>query len=507
MDETKWRYLEKGVALSAVYCAAYLAAWFHSLDQWLLPVGLRITGLLLLPYRFWPFLLVGDAAALLVLRVPRASFDGALWAYASCFLQPFMTAVVPYIVREKAQSLAQVAKWFPLILAIAAYWSVVCNYLVNTFFGGPTDFSIFRVFVGSFLGATLISLPFLIWLFRAEEKGLKTTNLLRDGIFTAMLIATLYVAANHWSGLSKDLRLTFLVLMFSPTIFLTLHHGWRGALIGAWASNLGVGVVLLRFNFESAHDTTVFIGQQILLLSTAALLAFGWKVSEHYERAREAGISERQARALAQGSFFSGEDELRRHMLFMAHMQLLYDDEYKYMADWLRANGYAKAALDLNTRAVEHRRIFDQNAQALYPIQIEEHGLFSVVYSPPFRRFWAGDAEVLIGFAGQLQGLSIELQLAVYRCICHAMTILGDCDPSEYGISMRVWNSSRRRGIAVSVRVVPTGPFRMSPSAMAAADQLSARVKAYGGILRRHTHKIRFWLSEPSDGAAHPPTV
>ena len=44
MWETKSGWVVKGIAFSAIYCAAYLVAWYHSLDQWFLPTGLRIAG-------------------------------------------------------------------------------------------------------------------------------------------------------------------------------------------------------------------------------------------------------------------------------------------------------------------------------------------------------------------------------------------------------------------------------------------------------------------------------
>lgn len=69
--------LVRGMLISVCYCLVFLMLWRFSLDQWYLPVGLRVVTLLYRPYREWPFLLAGDAAAMLFLRIPWASFRGS----------------------------------------------------------------------------------------------------------------------------------------------------------------------------------------------------------------------------------------------------------------------------------------------------------------------------------------------------------------------------------------------------------------------------------------------
>ncbi|MHA7019886.1 MASE1 domain-containing protein [Xanthomonas euvesicatoria] len=82
------RELAEGLLLSLGYCVVYLLVWHLSVDQWYLPAGLRAASLLFMPYRRWPFLLVGDAAAMLWLRVPMLETRdyAPIWAYLSPFL-------------------------------------------------------------------------------------------------------------------------------------------------------------------------------------------------------------------------------------------------------------------------------------------------------------------------------------------------------------------------------------------------------------------------------------
>ncbi|SOU00103.1 sensor kinase [Xanthomonas arboricola pv. fragariae] len=73
--------LVRGMLISVCYCLVFLMLWRLSIEQWYLPVGLRVVALLFRPYREWPFLLAGDAAAMLFLRIPLGELQGfnPLW--------------------------------------------------------------------------------------------------------------------------------------------------------------------------------------------------------------------------------------------------------------------------------------------------------------------------------------------------------------------------------------------------------------------------------------------
>jgi hypothetical protein len=183
-------------------------------------------------------------------------------------------------------------------------------------------------------------------------------------------------------------------------------------------------------------------------------------------------------------------------------MQLSLDDERKDTVEWLKTRGHAQAAMDLNSRGMTARRTFDERAPALYPLKIEQDGLYAVLHAQAFTNFWGGGAEVYLGYKGQPKRLSVDLQLAAYRCICHAMALLSESEPSEYRISLRVWNFRQRRGISIAVTADPTAEPRITPAAVAANAILEARVKAYRGVLKRDPHRVRLFLAEPTPQVA-----
>lgn len=501
MEDAKWKSIAKGLAFSVVYCFAYLAAWFSSLDQWFLPAGIRIAGLLLLPIRYWPYLFVGDIAALGLLRVPRAPVDGALWAYASPFLLISTIAVVPAALRRHLSALVAQVRWLPFTAVLLALWGAASNAIVNFLLSGPPVMASFegflRVSVGYHLGITIVLLPCLLWMTR-QVSWFATRAFRRNATIAAGVVVALYLVLHVAQDLAVGIRQGLLMLMITPAVGLTLLHGWRGAAFGTWIGNLAVGAILPNFGFEGGHDAGVFIAQQALVITATAVLAIGWAMTRHHQNASQSGVAEEEARRLARTSFDTTEHILREQLLYMAQMQLMLDSERKMLADWLKSQGRFEDAMNLNSSGMVHRQAFDEQAMALYPIQLEEGGLFKAVHNKAFSDFWAGDAQVSYGFRGPVKTLSTGLQLTAYRCICHAMALLSDYNPDEYRINMRAWSARHSRGIVLHVAVVPTSQHETSHSGETAQMLLNARIKAHGGLLRRHGHELTILLTETS---------
>lgn len=507
MERIKESDIAKGLILATAYCGAYLASWYFSFDQWFLPAGLRAAALLFLPARYWPYAFAGDAAALLVIRGPKADLYSEEWAYLSPLLLMPLIAIPVMLFRQKLGNLRQKWRWLPMIALGLAIWATLCNLTLNVVLSGPGAdqpasalHDYFRIAVGQYLGIMLI-VPLLFMWSRRGEAAPQYWGLFRDMTVAGGVLAFLYGAVVVPGGLSPEVTQGLLMLMILPAAGLTLLHGWRGAAFGTVMANIAIGLTLTRVNIPGAHDSVAFIAQQALAVVGSALLVLGTVISDHYERARRSSLAEQDALRLAHSSFQSAEHMLREHLLYMAQMQMMLDDERKELAAWLKSRGHSEAAMDLNSRGVMHRRVFDEQALALYPIRIEEQGLYAVVHSEAFSDFWAGQAEVFYSLRGQPRELSVDLQLTAYRCLCHAMALLSECEPSEVRIKMRVWRGARRRGIVFFIDAVPGAAAQSGQAGVAAAGLLAARVKAHGGVVRRHGQRVGVLLAEPRESS------
>lgn len=499
MENARLRFIAKGLLLSAVYCAAYLLAWFQSLDQWFLPAAVRMACLLFLSFRYWPFVLAGDIAAVLYVRAPKAGQYGELWAYLSPFLLAPSISIAPLILRRRLAKLLDNLLLFPFLVIAIAIWSSFCKLMINFLLDGPAADSVLDTFLRFTIGdcmGILIAVPSVMVWMRRKEWLLSSRRILID-VTVSIVLLSLTCKAVTSPEISPSLRQLFLVLMIVPAAALTILHGWKGAALGTALVNVFIGLALPEYDVIGAFDQNSFVAQQVLVVVTMAILCFGAMISSLYEKSRMLGISEEHALSLAQTSFLSSERNLRDRVLYMAQMQIGFDEYRKKLVERLKAHGHFDAAMDLNAEGVEQMEWFERHAAALYPIQIETQGLFAALHSQAFSRLWAADAELMLLVKGQPKALSLDLQIAAYRCICNAFALLSDTAPDYYQIRARAWQSQNRRGISVIVTARATTDATPGETALLAAMELEGRVRAYGGSLkRRHRHRIVISLAE-----------
>ena len=502
MEDAKWSDTAKGLVLSTAYCASFLGAWCLSFDQWYLPAGLRALSLLFVPYRYWPYLFAGDAAALLVIRAPKAEQYSVWWAYLSPFLLMPLVASLALVLRNKFKTDQEKIRWLPLAALSIAVWSSALNMALNYFLFGPrasvTLSNLYKFSVGDYLGILMVVLPFMLFM-RRRSGQITPQHSVRDTLIAATAIFVIYCVAAI-PALEIDFHQGLLMLMILPVVGLTFRHGWRGAAIGIVAVNLITAMKLPYMNTPGTYDAEMFVIQQALAIAATGLLVLGTVISDLFDKARASGLAEKEALLLAQNSFMSSESKLRDQVIYMAQMQLRLDDYRDELVDWLKQHRHYDAAMDLNSRGVAHARLFDQHALALYPMRIEEQGLYAVLNAEAFTDFWAHEAAVRYQLSGQPKRLTVDLQLATYRCVCSAFALLSECNPQQYTVKTRVWRAGGKRGIAVFVTAKPTTVVHHSRSGLLAAMELEGRIKAHGGaVRRRHLNRIVMLLSEPED--------
>lgn len=510
MTEDKGSTFAKGIALAVAYGVAYLALRHISFNQWFLPAGLRMACLLFMPYRYWPYVFLGEAGATLSQKIKMVEDYGPLWVYMSSIMMAPLVSLAPLLVRKKFNKTEAIARWLPLIALPIAVWSSITKTVLNYALDGPKQPEDFRVFVnylvGDFHGILMSLLPFLIW-HSWKHGAFSVRSTMRDTTIAVAMTGGIY-GILEWRPPDENLlRLSMLMSMTLPAVFLTFLNGWRGAAIGVILANVGVAQAMTYSGILNAHDEVVFYAQLGLALVATVLLLFGNRITAHYEQARQSGLAEEDALKLARTHLLTNEPILRDQLICMARLQVMMDEERDQLAKDLRANGKHREALELNNQGMLHRQIFEEQALALYPIGIERYGLFAVIDSSAFRESRASGLDVVMRFGrNDPQTLSEDLQVLAYRCLCHAIDQLSDWGPQRYRLNLRVWHGRARRGIYVSTSVDVDAPLQHTSFGEGASLMLDARMQIHGGILRRAPTAIRFVLFESNaTAAARPP--
>ncbi|MFC3549439.1 MASE1 domain-containing protein [Lysobacter cavernae] len=510
MEVGSWKSVLKGMCLSVIYGFLMLGAWRLSVDQWYLPAGIRVAALLLLPTRLWPYIFAGDAAAFLFLRAPKAEQYSEQWAYLSPFLLAPLVAVVPAISRRLLGDISDHERWFPAVALAIAVWTALVNMSINLVLSGPaasnTLENFLRYVVGQYLGIFIFVPVLMVWRRRNDGMSCPRRLLAHSAIATG-LTAVMYLAANLGDS-EPALRQMLLLLMIAPAVALTFLHGWRGASVGVAVASVAYGLPTTAFDTAGAHDAVTFIAQQTLAIATTALFVFGSVISAHFDRARKLGVAERHALKIAQSTFLSTERHLRDRVLAMAQIQAHLDESRQAMIRWLEDMGHSAAVLDLKRSGQKDTQLFDEHADALYPMRIEQQGLYDVLQSPAFSSVWAGGADVRFQLRGKARALPVDLQLAAYRCACNAVALLSQGRPIRQTVRARAWAYKGQRGIVVTVNACGGRDVKPSQTSMLASLELEGRVKTHGGAMkRRHVNQVSFLLIESSDTTSAPQRV
>lgn len=506
VTESRGRTIAIGLALAAAYGVAYLALRYISFNQWFLPAGLRAVCLLFLPYRYWPFILFGEAGVTLSQKTAMLDDYGRLWVYgSSIFLAP-ITSIAPLLIRRKLRSTDAIVHWLPLAVLSIALWSSITKTALNYLLNGPKqpgDLQAFGGFlIGDHLGILAIFLPVL--LIRAFWKSRPLAQkTIRDTVIAAAAIGFLYGLIEISSTKNQLLQLTMLMTMTLPAVPLTYYHGWKGAAMGSLLANIGVAQAMTYTGIQNSHDEVVYFAQFGLVLASTVFLLLGSQISAYYERAKASGFAEKEALMLTQMSFLSNEPVLRDQLICMANLQVHMDDQRDELAKALRANGKHREALNLNNRGVAQRQLFEEHALVLYPIGIERYGLFGVLETPAFKESRASGASVNLVFGHtDPRTLSEDLQVLAYRCLCHVIDHLSDWEPTHYQLRLRVWHGRERRGVYILATIVTAYERHPTFFGERASLLLDARVRANRGIMHCAHHRISLLLSESNDQAA-----
>ena len=447
--------INHGLLVAALYSATFLLLWRLSMDQWYLPAGLRMAALLVLPLRRWPYVFLGDAAAVLMLRWPKVENYSPEWAILPALFLPPLLAVAPLLIRRIMDPWQANLRWLPLGLAAAALWMGVCMLTFDQLLAGPKGAATLAKFLkfstGYYLGMLMLVPALLLWLRRAESAH-TPAHLLRDAATAAGLVLVLYVAVVAGDAMEPALKQLLLMLMIAPAVGLALLHGWRGAAVGIVMVNVAIAMAAPSLNLAGAFDGTTFIAQQALAVAATALFCVGAIVSAHFDHARRLGVAEAHAMDIARASFLQTERHLRDRVIVLAQMQARIEDSKADLIRRLKEHGRYAAAMDVMRDAALHDELFEAHASALYPLSIDTLGLYDALQSPSFSAVWANQRPVRLCLRGQPLLLTVPLQVAAYRCACNAIALLSPGDPLRYRVHARTWQVGDRRGIVVVVQ-------------------------------------------------------
>jgi len=495
------RVSPEGVALALLYALACWAARKMSLDQFYLPAGVRVAALLLCPPRLWPYLLLGEYAYFAQLRIPLLEKYGLSWViFASAFLMP----AVMLIVRLHRKLLERTT--IVGIISIAMCAAVVVSLLnlgISHLLWPPlreTAFltSALRYALGDFIGILVLAPLALLWIRRSEESWSKRSV----AAVAASLVATLVIGLHATPVAPATVAATGslqLLLLPIPAIALTCLLGWRGAAIGVATVNLIIGLTTPKIEPE-AFDAATFATQQAMAIASVALLLLGARITHFQNQHRLREEDGRNTLLLARRTHTSSEMDLRERAAHLRRLGDGLDLSLNEMVNWLHAQGHHAVADSLKHTSEVHSRLFRAQASMIYPAALERLGLYVALQAGGVRENWNSTHRVCQPrLSGDPCRLSSNLQLAAYRSIVEAVSILLGGETGQLIVRGRCGVQGDRRGIVLFASMIDRRHALARSTMDQAAEQLAGRILAYGGSLHCGRNRIRILLEESID--------
>lgn len=433
------------------------------IPHWVLLCGFHLSVLLLVRYRYWPALLVGEAASLAYLSYAHEHQLGMAWAILN--LKPSILLLMPvaYLCREKWR-LFPTKDSVNMGTLLAGSLLAACVMPVNNLLlllvsklppgYGPIHYGqvLSHWVLGDYLGVLTVTPLVLAVHQSARRYGWNTlliksteSRLVLESTFLLIPALLLLIWVGHAIPQAREIAQ---MAMFMPMVWLALRHGWMGAAIGGTAASFSVIALM-----PERSDLSTLQAEVVIAFAVTAMLLMGARIASLNQRADKERSDLRLALALAQRNVHMGEMQLRVTAQVLDQIRETVHSGYAMMMGRLKALQPA-----INDRSYRLQALIAQDqlyrlADSLYPTALREHGLPATLNEGALPRV-LNDSGITYrsDIRGPLNELSPAIHLAIYRITCEA--VADACirrDISEIAVLVRCGRSQGRYWVMLRI--------------------------------------------------------
>lgn len=424
------------LVVAAGYSLAYLAVRPLSDAHWTLTSGLRVACLLLVPYRFWPALVVGEIFPLAWWNYKAGMDYGWTWVIVASIPPIVMGMPIVWWCRKKLAlfpscRLINMGALLQCLLWLSTVWALASHVLYLT--GKPSQpedwvdpaVGLILYFLGNYLGMITI-LPWVL-LIRLEQsqgpwrfklKQFLINRMVRDIFLVVLPLMGALFALSHVD--QDEIGRIARAAMILPIAWLTLRHGWRASVLG---STLLATCICVMFDCKA--DMEMVQAQAYAVIEITCLYALGACISAQKQQKDEVRHHMLQAQWAAKNSLNLGERRLEgasralESVLGVLEVQQLnVSEKLRHISTDAERWVYDKQA------SLLQQRVFHL-AESIHPSAWRQSGMEAALRDSVGKVL--NDARLSYRFRirGRPSGtLSPSIQAAIYRSICAAVASL-----------------------------------------------------------------------------------
>ncbi|WP_333676787.1 MASE1 domain-containing protein [Dyella sp.] len=474
-----------------------------------LPAGMRLAALLLLPTRLWPYILAGDALGSLYYREGAIHDLGWTWFAAAMVFPPLSTLAPAAMFRFDGQLGGDISlsRLINKLLRTAGLASVL-NGVTGIVTMGLITYSDkvkplpqgnvwwASVFIlGTYLGILLIVPALVTWSLSRRRRGMRIVldlqfdfkHVQQLAVATAGILGA-FLAINWLTG-SREVHTIVCLLMFAPCVWITVRHGWTGAVVTTVLANLA-----LEGSMPRATDTDLLESQVLMALVTTAMLILGASLTEHRNRSHALAGESKHFETLARKNLLWGESRVRRAASQVERAFMVLQAYTEQAADLLQVEQQPSASALLRWQGTGMvRREVREIISGMEIRPLETHGLYMALASGPIAQA-LHDAN--ISYAVRMPRVTVELpheiEVLIYR-VAYDLVMLMCRDNRAYRVAMRLRvRNGAIRNVSLVVRVwAGAGNLPPLPPPNSELDQVRGLAQTYKGIFHDHRKKLR----------------
>ena len=422
------------VAVATGYALGYSFLHQFSFSHWMPFAGFRLCALILLPYRYWPALLVGEMVPLGFLSAE--CFHQFGWMWSAAMLVPPVGLAMPVVrlCREQRRlfperSITSMNVLLLCTLLVSLIWSLTDLATLSLAIVPPGysyDGAAGRYFLGTYIG--ILAITPLVLAVREEVIGQSARQIVARMaesrlVFEAVSVLLPSLALLVWlaSGVAGDATQAARMAMFLPVMLLSLRHGWRGAAVGGSAASVAVVLTM-----PAQHDHDTLQAQAFIAFTVTTMLMLGARIAALHQRESRERMDARLALAMAQRNVYLGELQLRQTSYALEQMSTAMQASYTQLLGRLRCllPGADERSYYRQAAVAQHQMY--RLADSLYPLSWRDRGLPAALREGSIAR--ALDDGGMVYWCDVkdkgLTDLSTSLQIALYRLASEAIGYL-----------------------------------------------------------------------------------
>ncbi|MHC1652467.1 MASE1 domain-containing protein [Stenotrophomonas maltophilia] len=499
--ELSFRIRPSGLALAVLYAVACWTTWHLSVDQFFLPAGIRVAALLLTSKRMWPYLVLGEYAYFAQMRFPMIDDYGMAWVVVGSVSLIPAVALIVHLHHKLMASTTE--SWLLSIAASAALVATALKLgLIHMLWPVPPSMPFYTnamLYILSDYIAILTVAPLaLLWMRRRD--GYDWTTWRRRPTFGALtLLGILGALLIQVGAQDHSARATLQLLLVLPVIALTCMHGWRGAAVGVPLMNIILSQTMPTTGLPGSFDETTFFTQQIIAITSTALIALGPRITHHYHQHAPEAMSASRASAFSRSAHLANEQDLRERALGLRQIADDIEEALEETVQQLKDGGHEAPATDLLRTFSRRSRRFRELTSMVYPTELEHAGLYVALHAGGLSESWNASHRIARPIlSGDPCQLSMGLQLAAYRTFAEAVSLFLKEETGQIQIRARSGRYKGVRGIVLNVALLDRHRTLTPRTIESAIDRLSARAHAYSGSVHCRGHRITMVLLDAS---------